>query len=75
VEPSWELIAAAFSSPAGLAIVPAQDVIGLGSEARMNMPGTSRGNWRWRLRPGQLTDAQAARLRAATEQAGRLPTS
>ena len=53
VEPHWELIEAAFSSRAELAIVQAQDVLGLGTEARMNMPGTSQGNWGWRLRPGR----------------------
>jgi 4-alpha-glucanotransferase len=73
VEPHWELTEAAFSSRAELAIVQAQDVLGLGSEARMNMPGTSEGNWTWRLRPGQLTKRIAARLRAATEGSGRLP--
>jgi 4-alpha-glucanotransferase len=73
VEPHWELTEAALSSRAELAIVQAQDVLGLGSEARMNMPGTSKGNWRWRLRPGQLTGQHAARLRALTEEHGRLP--
>jgi 4-alpha-glucanotransferase len=73
VEPSWELTEAALSSRAELAIVQAQDVVGLGSEARMNMPGTSKGNWRWRLRPGQLTREHAKRLREATGRAGRLP--
>ncbi len=73
VEPHWELIETAFSSRAELAIVQAQDVFGLGSEARMNMPGTSKGNWTWRLRPGQLTRRLAARLREATDAAGRRP--
>jgi 4-alpha-glucanotransferase len=72
VEPHWELIDAAFSSRAELAVVQAQDVLGLGTEARMNMPGTTDGNWRWRLRPGQLTEELARRLRGATEAAGRL---
>ena len=40
----------------------------------MNLPGTSTGNWRWRLGPGQLTTRLAARLREATEAAGRLPS-
>src|SRR6266508_446251 len=73
VEPHWELTEAAFSSRADLAIVQAQDVLGLGSQARMNLPGTSEGNWQWRLRPGQLTKQLAARLREATAAAGRLP--
>jgi 4-alpha-glucanotransferase len=71
LEPHWELIEAAFSSRADLAIVEAQDVLGLGSEARMNRPGTTEGNWTWQLGPGQLTNEHAARLRAATEAAGR----
>jgi 4-alpha-glucanotransferase len=66
-EPHWELAALAFRSRARIAILPAQDVLGLGSEARMNRPGEERGNWSWRLRRGQLTAAHAARLRALTE--------
>jgi 4-alpha-glucanotransferase len=70
-EPSWSLIELAWSSRAALAIAPAQDVLGLGSEARMNRPGTGEGNWRWRLRRGQLTAGHAARLRAVTDATGR----
>ena len=54
-EPRWSLIELALASRARLAIVPAQDVLGLGSEARMNTPGRPEGNWTWRLRRGQLT--------------------
>jgi 4-alpha-glucanotransferase len=68
----WEVIELAYASPAALAIVPAQDVLGLGSEARMNRPGTARGNWQWRLEPGQLTPALAARLRGLAEANERL---
>jgi 4-alpha-glucanotransferase len=71
--PEWPLIRLAFSSPARLAMVQLQDVLGLGSEARMNTPGTTRGNWRWRLADGQLHPRHADRLRAATAEAGRLP--
>ena len=70
----WELIEQALSSRARLAIVPAQDVLGLGSEARMNVPGRATGNWSWRLGPGQLTAKLAERLRAATRDVGRLPS-
>jgi 4-alpha-glucanotransferase len=70
-EPAWSLIELALSSRARLAIVPAQDLLGLGSEARLNTPGRRDGNWSWRLRRGQLTDELAARLRAATEGSGR----
>jgi 4-alpha-glucanotransferase len=59
-------------SVARIAVVPVQDVLALGSEARMNFPGRPHGNWSWRLRPGQLTPAHAARLRALTELYGRL---
>ena len=70
-EPNWSLIALALSSRAALALIPAQDVLGLGSEARMNTPGRPSGNWRWRLRRGQLTDEHAARLGELTAASGR----
>ena len=70
----WPLLEQALSSRAALAIVPAQDVLGIGSDARMNRPGeVVAANWRWRLEPGQLTSADAARLRAVAEATGRLP--
>jgi 4-alpha-glucanotransferase len=65
-DPAWSLVELGLSSRARLAIVPAQDVLGLGSEARLNTPGRSKGNWRWRLRRGQLTSELADRLRQAT---------
>jgi 4-alpha-glucanotransferase len=70
---AWELVRLALSSRAELAILPAQDILGLGDEARLNRPGgiDSR-NWSWRLEDGQLTDELAARLRAAVEESGRL---
>jgi 4-alpha-glucanotransferase len=72
-DPAWSLIELAHASRAALSIIPAQDLLGLGSEHRMNRPGTSRGNWRWRLRRGQLTDELAARLRESTQASRRLP--
>jgi 4-alpha-glucanotransferase len=72
-EPWWGLIALTFSSPARTAIVQAQDVLGLGSDARMNLPGSAAGSWRWRMDAGALTAGLAARLREATAAAGRLP--
>jgi 4-alpha-glucanotransferase len=71
-EPWWRLIRLAFGSPARVAIIQAQDVLGLGSEARMNQPGSASGSWRWRMEPGALTGAMARRLRSVTEEAGRL---
>jgi 4-alpha-glucanotransferase len=68
----WPLIELALSSRSALAIVPAQDVLGLGSEARMNRPGEIGGNWAWRLEPGQLTAGHAERLRAAGAATGRV---
>ena len=58
----WAMIRAVLASIADLAIVPLQDVLGLGSEARMNRPGTSKGNWRWRYKPGTLTEELSDRL-------------
>ena len=72
-EPHWSLIELAYSSPAVLAIVPMQDVLGLGSEDRMNRPGEAEGNWAWRLAPDQLRSEDAARLRALAEASGRAP--
>ena len=70
----WRLVATAFESVAELAIVPAQDLLGLGGEARMNRPGTTEGNWAWRMdRP--LDDATVERLRDLTESSGRLRTA
>jgi 4-alpha-glucanotransferase len=54
-------------------MVQIQDVLGLGSEGRMNVPGRPTGNWGWRVDEAMLTPALARRLRAASERAGRLP--
>jgi 4-alpha-glucanotransferase len=70
-DPWWSLVRLAHRSTARLAMVQMQDVLGLGSEARMNVPGTASGSWRWRMEPGALTDELAARLRASTEAGGR----
>ena len=72
--PWWRLIRLAHSSPAPIAMVQAQDVLGLGSEARMNVPGRAGGSWRWQMEPGALTPALARKLRESTEASGRLPT-
>jgi 4-alpha-glucanotransferase len=70
-DPAWELLELTWSSVAALAIAPVQDVLGLGSEGRMNTPGTEVGNWSWRLEPDALTARLAARLRSLTERTGR----
>ena len=54
-DPAWSLIEVAWRSRAALAVAPLQDVLGLGNEARMNLPGTEEGNWQWRYSPAELT--------------------
>ena len=71
-QPWWGLIRLALASRSRVAMVQAQDVLGLGSEARMNAPGRTGGAWRWRMEAGALTPALARRLREATSEAGRL---
>jgi 4-alpha-glucanotransferase len=68
----WAMIRAALASPANTAIIPAQDLLELGSEARMNFPGIAKGNWGWRLKDGALTGKLAQRLRRLTVEHGRL---
>jgi 4-alpha-glucanotransferase len=63
----WDFIRAVQASVADTAIVPVQDLLGLGSEARLNRPGTASGNWRWRLRAGQLTRETMERLGVMAE--------
>ncbi len=58
----WDMIRLALASVADTAIIPLQDLLGLGSIARMNLPGTGTGNWRWRMRPGALTAGIEQRL-------------
>jgi 4-alpha-glucanotransferase len=67
------LVELAWSSPAPLAIVPMQDLLGLGSAARMNRPGARRGNWLWLLRPAGMPRDYEKRTRAALGRAGRIP--
>ncbi|WP_457255214.1 4-alpha-glucanotransferase [Pedococcus sp. P5_B7] len=71
-EPSWGFIELAQRGPCGLSMMQAQDVLALGSQARMNAPGIE-GGWSWQMEPGALTSEHAARLRALTEESGRLP--
>jgi 4-alpha-glucanotransferase len=66
-DPAWALIRLAWASVAGCAIAPLQDLLGLGREARMNQPGTTGGNWRWRFREGELRAEVVDRLAELTE--------
>ena len=62
---NWTLIRAALASVADTAIIPMQDILGLGSEARMNLPGRQSGNWEFRFAWDQLTPEMIARLGGA----------
>lgn len=64
---NWAFIKAALTSVADLAIIPVQDVLGIGSDGRMNVPSQTVGNWSWRLRPGALTPELAAKLAVLVE--------
>jgi 4-alpha-glucanotransferase len=61
--PAWSLLEVAWASRAALAIAPLQDVLCLGTEARMNLPGTEQGNWQWRFGAPALTADNARELR------------
>jgi 4-alpha-glucanotransferase len=67
-----DFIRLAYASNARRAVIPLQDHLGLGSEARMNAPGTTEGNWSWRLAGGELTPELAAHIREATRTFDRL---
>ena len=68
----WEFIRAALSSVADTAVIPMQDYLGLGAEARINIPSTLGDNWKWRLKKGQLDEGLAKRIREMTKLYGRL---
>jgi 4-alpha-glucanotransferase len=67
----WGLIRSAISSVADTAIAPMQDILSLGSEARMNVPGKASGNWGWRFTASQFPEAAANRLADLTATYGR----
>ncbi len=69
----WDLIRLGMASVARVAIFPLQDVLGLGSEARMNVPARESGNWSWRYRREQLNSGVRIRLKELTETYGRDP--
>jgi 4-alpha-glucanotransferase len=68
----WAMIRLAMASVGRTVIVPMQDLLGLGEEARMNRPSVARGNWQWRLAPGEASPDLARRLRQMTETYGRV---
>lgn len=67
----WEFIRAVLASVANTAIIPLQDLLGLGTEARMNLPNSTEGNWSWRFKPGALTDKISHRLKELADIYGR----
>lgn len=68
----WDFIALAMRSAADLVIAPLQDILGLDSSGRMNVPGRPDGNWAWRFEKGDLTDSMVARMCELTERSGRM---
>jgi len=72
-EINWDFIRAALASVADTAVLPLQDVLGLGSQARMNLPNSTQGNWTWRFSEQALTEAHSDRLRDMTGTYGRIP--
>ncbi|MBN3910746.1 MAG: 4-alpha-glucanotransferase [Nostoc sp. NMS1] len=69
----WDLIRLALSSIANQAIIPLQDILGLGNEARMNFPSIAEGNWEWRYQAGALREELGDRLKVLTRLNGRAP--
>ena len=67
----WAFDRAVMLSRADTAVLPMQDVLGLGGEARMNRPGTIGGNWMWRMLPGAAAPEVAAKLKALNEESDR----
>ena len=68
----WSMIAALWSSPAERTLAPLQDLLSLGTEARMNYLGRGMGNWNWRAPQGVIDEALAARLRRMNESHARV---
>jgi len=67
----WDFIRAVWESVANSAIAPMQDLLGLGNDARMNLPASTTGNWNWRCQEGDFSEDIAERLRVLTELYGR----
>lgn len=73
-DPAWDLLHAAWASVAVLAVVPLQDILRMGSEARMNRPGVATGNWRWRFRIDQFRHDAIGQLAELTTLYNRIPS-
>ncbi len=71
-EPHWDMIKALWATTSELTIIQAQDILGLGSESRMNIPSTLGCNWKWRALPGAFNDEVEAKLRDCTRLYGRV---
>jgi 4-alpha-glucanotransferase len=69
----WRMMRALFGSVAQIAVVPMQDILGLGSESRMNRPGVATGNWSWRMLPNEFSQDLIQRLRVLMETYDRVP--
>jgi 4-alpha-glucanotransferase len=67
----WDFIRTVLASVANTAIIPLQDLLGVGTEARMNLPNSTSGNWTWRFQPDALNEKHSERLRALTDTYGR----
>ncbi len=67
----WKIIEYLMTSRANLSIIPMQDILGLASDCRMNIPGTTEGNWQWQLTPRQITPTTQNRLKITTKKTGR----
>ena len=70
-EINWDLIRAVWASVADTAIAPLPDLLGIGTEGRMNLPASESGNWHWRMTKDSLTDDIIKRLKDLTETYGR----
>ena len=68
----WEFIRAALASVSDTCVIPMQDYLGLGTEARTNMPSTLGTNWKWRMLPGQFTESLAKKIYDMTKLYGRV---
>ncbi len=73
--PHWDLLRMTWGSVAVVSVAPLQDVLGLGTEARMNVPGVAEGNWGWRVQPHQFAGGVIEKLRDWTVRYNRVPTS